>query len=80
MDNCVNVVNPTQADVDNDGRGDLCDNCPIVYNPTQTDSDGDGNGDACDSVFGTGMCPGATVYNFDVFYSSTGNGITSCDE
>lgn len=80
VDNCINVVNPTQADVDHDGRGDVCDNCPIVYNPTQTDSDADGKGDACDSVFGTGMCTGATIYNINVVYTSTGNGITSCDQ
>lgn len=66
VDNCPQVPNPDQADVDGDGRGDACDavnddldgdgirndvdNCPQVVNADQTDSDGDGIGDACDGV------------------------------
>lgn len=59
-DNCILSPNPDQADMDEDGSGDLCDqdadgdrvpdeqdNCPLVSN-NQQDSDGDGIGDACD--------------------------------
>jgi hypothetical protein len=60
-DNCINVYNPDQEDLNNNGKGDACedydkdgiinseDNCPNVPNRNQLDSDGDGIGDACDS-------------------------------
>jgi Thrombospondin type 3 repeat len=59
-DNCVNVSNPLQEDININGRGDLCDdfdsdgvinskdNCPDVVNRNQKDTDGDGLGDSCD--------------------------------
>jgi hypothetical protein len=61
IDNCPDVPNPDQGDVDADGVGDACDdsdgddvfddvdNCVDVENPDQEDSDGDGVGDACDN-------------------------------
>ena len=60
VDNCPNLVNPDQADADDDGAGDACedddndgvldvtDNCPTVANPGQSDADLDGLGNACD--------------------------------
>ena len=58
-DNCPNVQNPTQHDMDGDSFGDMCDididddgidnfadNCFNVYNPGQVDLDRDGLGDA----------------------------------
>ena len=48
-DNCPAKANASQADVDADGRGDVCDNCPAVANASQTDGDGDTVGDACDN-------------------------------
>ncbi|NKI19251.1 hypothetical protein HCU74_17730 [Spongiibacter sp. KMU-166] len=61
QDNCVSEANADQADLDRDGRGDVCDsdrdgdgidnnedNCPAVANPDQGDAEGDGAGDACD--------------------------------
>ena len=60
-DNCPNVANADQEDLDEDGLGDLCDedadgdgeanvedNCPRVSNPNQEDLDKDGLGDPCD--------------------------------
>ena len=54
-DNCPDVFNPLQEDVDSDEVGDACDNCPAVYNPDQADFDGDGIGDACDDSDSDGM-------------------------
>ncbi len=61
QDNCPQIANAGQEDLDNDGRGDLCDddldgdqiinridNCPSTHNPMQEDPDGDGLGVACD--------------------------------
>ena len=59
-DNCINVANTNQEDVDNNGLGDACedfdgdgifnikDNCPEHPNRYQKDTDGDEIGDACD--------------------------------
>ena len=60
-DNCPDLANTNQADLDGDGFGDACDedldgdgkfnhldNCPSHPNPRQKDSDNDGKGDPCD--------------------------------
>ena len=61
-DNCIDVLNGDQRDVDGDGRGDRCDtdadndgvlnsapdNCPLAANADQLDAGGDGVGDECD--------------------------------
>ena len=60
-DNCVDTANADQADMDEDGIGDVCDddidgdgilnvddNCPEHANPDQADVDNDGIGDWCD--------------------------------
>ena len=47
-DNCPDVYNPDQSDIDNDNVGDVCDNCIFQYNPNQLDTDDDDEGDVCD--------------------------------
>lgn len=59
-DNCVSISNPDQKDLNNNGRGDVCDdfdkdgimndkdNCPNSPNRAQLDADRDGLGDECD--------------------------------
>jgi Tol biopolymer transport system component len=61
-DDCPEVFDPLQPDVNGDGIGDVCqppdvdldgiaddaDNCAVFPNPGQNDSDSDGDGDLCD--------------------------------
>lgn len=59
-DNCVNIANRDQSDLDDNGLGDACedhdrdgvinskDNCPDHPNSRQLDTDEDGLGDVCD--------------------------------
>lgn len=61
IDNCVNDANIDQLDINQNGRGDVCDdwdrdglvnskdNCVNLPNRTQVDTDHDGIGDACDT-------------------------------
>ena len=63
-DNCLEIANTDQKDINYNGLGDACedddsdgiknaiDNCPEIYNPDQLDGDGDGVGNVCDSVDG----------------------------
>ncbi len=80
-DNCPDdrFDNPTQADVDEDGFGDVCDNCIDAANLDQTDADSDDFGDACDFDCSG---PGGVLddfhdsYDFDELMSQFGN---DCD-
>jgi len=59
-DNCISISNSDQQDINNNGRGDVCDdfdqdgwinlkdNCPDNPNRGQEDADNDGIGDICD--------------------------------
>ena len=62
LDNCQELGNPDQGDLDNDGAGDTCDddrdgdgaieavdNCPATGNTDQADADADDVGDVCDT-------------------------------
>ena len=48
IDNCPNLFNDDQSDIDEDLIGDACDVCPDIVDD-QSDSDSDGFGDACES-------------------------------
>jgi hypothetical protein len=47
-DNCPATHNPTQEDVDGDGKGDACDNCSTVPNASQLESDSVPAGNDCE--------------------------------
>ncbi len=60
-DNCPNIANADQANMDQDATGDLCDadkdgdgiandtdNCPVNANADQANTDGDSLGNVCD--------------------------------
>ena len=49
LDNCPEVYNADQEDLDGDLVGDVCDNCPIVANEDQADNNNNGRGDVCES-------------------------------
>ena len=48
QDNCEEVFNPDQSDMDRDGVGGACDNCLQLFNPDQMNSDNDETGNECD--------------------------------
>lgn len=79
-DNCREVANPAQENLDHDAMGDACDAdrdgdgapdaedvCPSVFDPRQASHDGDGLGDACDDDDdGDGVVDAADVCPWDV--------------
>jgi hypothetical protein len=76
-DNCPETFNPTQADTDQDGIGDVCDpdidgdkilndvdNGPYVSNVAQADNDQDGEGDPCGQDDDNDGMPDAYEFKF----------------
>jgi hypothetical protein len=84
-DNCPDMFNVYQDDMDDDGLGDACDPdidgdgalneedvCPYIHDPLQEDNDQDSVGNACDN------CP--DIYN-PYQYDRDGDGIGDlCDD
>ena len=80
-DNCPDIANADQEDIDNDNIGDVCDddidgdgvlnvddNCPTIPNSDQSDVNGNGIGDLCDTecgLFDSSDTPIAIPDNFD---------------
>ncbi|MEZ5359332.1 MAG: thrombospondin type 3 repeat-containing protein [Candidatus Zixiibacteriota bacterium] len=61
VDNCPDIANADQADIDDDNVGDPCDNCPEIANADQTNSDDDYLGDECDNCpYHTNPCQADT--------------------
>jgi hypothetical protein len=89
-DNCPLDPNASQADLDGDGQGDVCDadidadgvqnsqdNCPNVANASQADADGDGIGDDCDTPSSTSPFVGVRWKPTMGVYNSGGRGWVS---
>lgn len=83
-DNCPEVANADQSDIDEDGLGDVCDddidgdgilneddNCPEHANPDQADLDMDGIGDWCDVE-----CTSATTEDTPITIADSGDDAT----
>ena len=73
-DNCIDVPNFDQSDVNGNGIGDMCDtdadgdgianasdNCPYVANAGQENADSDDYGDACDPCVNSVACAPALI-------------------
>ncbi|SHG90279.1 thrombospondin type 3 repeat-containing protein [Winogradskyella jejuensis] len=74
-DNCPDIVNTDQSDIDGDDIGDLCDddidgdgvlnmddNCPETANPDQADLDNNGIGEACDEICNFGRSEDTPIF------------------
>lgn len=67
-DNCPEISNPTQEDINNNGIGDICEVVPMVVQATQTNTIScNGN----DGRITTEVQGGASPYNFELFDDSS---------
>ena len=72
QDNCPEIFNPDQNDVDNDKIGDACDPCNFTDPNNPLDRDNDGVDDICDN------CP--QTPNFNQMNSDGDDTGNACDQ
>ncbi len=95
-DNCIDIQNHDQADINKNNQGDMCedmdgdgrqsyqDNCPLDSNADQADKNNDGVGDLCDDTDGDSIRASIDncpyIYNPEQLDSDNDKRGDKCDE